>query len=104
MKNIIKTLFLFLLFIAISEVTLADSEEDECFKLLDKAVENDVRFKNSSTLEKGNLTQVLYNETTSSKIDLNKYEEFKKYTSKNPAYTDTRRNSGLNNKDFLLRR
>ncbi|MDR2640010.1 MAG: hypothetical protein LBC61_01390 [Candidatus Peribacteria bacterium] len=94
MKNIIKILSLLLFLIVSSEVTLAASEENEnkCFELLNQAVKNDVRFSNSNVLqsEDKDLTKVLYNEQTSTYIDLSKYSEFKNYRSKNPAHNSSR--------------
>ncbi|MDR2640141.1 MAG: hypothetical protein LBC61_02125 [Candidatus Peribacteria bacterium] len=104
MKNIIKILSLLLFFAVFSEVTFAGDEEDKCFEELNKAVKNDVRFSESSVLQNKDLTKVLYNEQTSTYIDLSKYSEFKNYTSENPAHNSSRSSKKLTNKDFLLRR
>ncbi len=73
------------LFVLIAPSCYAGKEENDCFKLLNTAVKQDVRFQNkasfgtgSDVLVNGDLTDVLYNENNSEHRDFSSYTNFLK--------------------------
>ena len=66
----------------------AGTEEDECFKLLDKAIKQDTRFQDSRIFENGDLSKVLYDESNSSYYDFSSYNNFRNKRVINPRRED----------------
>lgn len=88
-----KKIFLLMAFICLSTSSLhaslndgkSWSEEAACFKLLNQAVANDIRFKDPVILEKGDLSKVLFDEANNSFYDFSTYENFWNASVRNPA-------------------
>lgn len=78
----------------------AGKEENECFKLLDKAVKQDSRFDDSRIFVKGDLSEVLYDESNNSYYDFSSYSNFRDERVVNPR----RRNWWGNSKYYFQAR
>ena len=105
----IKHILILWLFLSIPSITHAwQEEEKECFTLLNKAVQEDNRYNNSSTSEilvNWDLTEVLYDESTNSFKDLSTYENFSSAMAVNPVpKTALQISEWLTHTDFLARR
>lgn len=88
MKKILSIISLLFLFTATSFANLWDGrdweEEAACFELLNEAVANDQRFKNTTLLPNWDLSSVLFDEVSSSYYDFSKYSNFWNAAVKNP--------------------
>lgn len=99
-------LFIHIFFVlSISFVYGNSSEEDICFNVLNEQIKKDSRFSQySAILKNKDLTEVLFDESRGSYLDLSSYENFTQYLAKNPVHTKSRENFGLTETDFLSRR
>lgn len=82
-----KLLILAFIFTSIFTQTHAGSEEDACFLLLNEAVWNDQRFKDSDLMPNWDLTNVLYDESNNSYYDFWTYSNFRVKRAENTANT-----------------
>lgn len=80
-----KSLILFFTLAIFVTQTYAGSEEDACFLLLNEAVWNDQRFKDSVLMPNWDLTNVLFDESNNSYYDFSTYDNFKDKRALNPV-------------------
>jgi hypothetical protein len=89
MKNLVFILFLIFCGTTSVSANLRDwpswAEEEACFDLLNKAVENDNRFTDATLLPDWDLSNVLYDEASSSYYDFSSYSNFWSAAVENPA-------------------
>ncbi len=89
--------------------TSAMSEEEACFDLLNTKISTDARFQNlEDVMPNWDLTEVLFNESAWSTVDLSKFSWFQNYIVENPSHKwknkKWREDNGLTKYDFFSRR
>ena len=94
---------------AVTETVVPMTEEESCFALLNEKVSTDARFQNiTEVMPNWDLTEVLFNESAWSSLDLSTYETFQDYVVENPSHKwknkKWREDNGLTKYDFFSRR